>query len=751
MLVDIPKRGVILEMKRIRSYIIIMILIATIIALTTYYIIDHYKETYLEELERNLAENNVEYSNFVENKIGDLMLLVESHGRVFSSNNLVNPPKLSSLCKNINENSSSVSSLYFLYDENGSGVNASGYINVADIGMDLRQRPWYKNAVKSTSVEITSVYIDARKDKPLLTISYALRNGTQLQGVLAADVFLETLHDELQEITTWGSAYTYVLDSTGTVVLHPDKKLLGFTFANATNQQIMTLGVTKESFGNNYLRIWNDDFSKSKEGFVDYFNPDDLKVHAVYKRIPNLEWTVVSAYDLSEINNIISAYDLIGISVSFLLLIIFGAVLYYLLVWSTSRDPVTKTFNTKEMQEVIKKRQSKGGDCISLFIEQRNISSINGRRGVRGGDDVLLQYSKILQRLVRKYGVLATTKSRNFVIIFNDSDWKAAVKLTSEWAKKLDEVSLFINGNTLLIESFLGLTTLRTDNEREIEQELESVETLFAELHQTEVDNPLICYDFDKLMEEKNVEIKLKEELLKAIEEDKVVPFFQPIYDLKSGTVDKFEVLMRIQEGDKFLSPYPYISIAEKYNIIDKVDSIVISKALEYKKRNDLSDAVKLSINISGKVLNDGNFIEKIVAMIDGLNIKRSNITFEVTETQGIRNIAGLTQLVTEYRKAGFEFSIDDFGSGFSAMFYLKHIPANYVKIDGSFIKDINTSEESYHLVNAMISLAKAFNIKTIAEFVEKQEIMEMMVDMGVDYGQGYYFGKPDKVFNFQR
>ncbi|MDV3429180.1 MAG: EAL domain-containing protein, partial [Bacillota bacterium] len=233
--------------------------------------------------------------------------------------------------------------------------------------------------------------------------------------------------------------------------------------------------------------------------------------------------------------------------------------------------------------------------------------------------------------------------------------------------------------------------------------------------------------------------------LEQAIEEDRIVPFFQKIVNIKTGENGKYEVLMRIKSGDEFLSPYPFIVTAEKYNLIDKVDFIMLEKALSYKKRIDIEDKLIFSFNLSGKLLNNREYLNKAKAIIDKYNIKHENIIFEITETENIKNINKLANTIKKYNKENFKFSIDDFGTGYSSIYYLKNINVDYLKIDGSFIKDINEKEENLYLVKSIINMAKAFNTKIVAEFVENQYILKTLNDLGVDFAQGYYFNKPEE------
>ncbi|SHI00776.1 EAL domain-containing protein [Clostridium grantii] len=237
--------------------------------------------------------------------------------------------------------------------------------------------------------------------------------------------------------------------------------------------------------------------------------------------------------------------------------------------------------------------------------------------------------------------------------------------------------------------------------------------------------------------------------LKEAIKEDKLVPFFQPLIDNRTKEIIKYEVLMRIKEGDDYLSPYPFILIAEKNNIIDELDLIILEKALLYKNKIDKTDKLIFSFNLSAKVTNNADYLYKANSIIDKYGIKHENIIFEITETENIENLNEFISIIEEFKSKNYKFSIDDFGVGFSSIEYLKKVPADYLKIDGSFIKDINEKEENLYLVNSIVNMAKAFNIETVAEFVENKEILRIVESLGVDYAQGYYISKPcDKILH---
>lgn len=138
--------------------------------------------------------------------------------------------------------------------------------------------------------------------------------------------------------------------------------------------------------------------------------------------------------------------------------------------------------------------------------------------------------------------------------------------------------------------------------------------------------------------------------------------------------------------------------------------------------------------------------MNKIVKLLDKYQIKYENIIFEITETQNIKDLDRLIHMIGCFKRMGFRFSIDDFGTGFASIQYLKSIPVDFVKIDGSFIKEIE-KEENWYLVKSIVSIAKAFKLSTVAEFVENEKIIDKIQEVDIDFAQGYYVGKPQDHF----
>lgn len=228
-------------------------------------------------------------------------------------------------------------------------------------------------------------------------------------------------------------------------------------------------------------------------------------------------------------------------------------------------------------------------------------------------------------------------------------------------------------------------------------------------------------------------------QLKDAFEKGSIVPFYQPISLNSKDKITKFEALARVIYNSKIIMPDNFIAAAKKAKIYNQITKAMISKVFEDFK--SISNR-QVSINIS----NEDIFSEEIVSfIIDGLNKidYPQNIVFEITESGKIPDYNELKKFTTKVKEYGCKISIDDFGTEYSNISHIANIDADYLKIDGQFIKNIDKSKKNFKLVKSMVTMSKDFEVEIIAEYVENTEILNIIKEIGVDYSQGYYFGKP--------
>lgn len=240
-----------------------------------------------------------------------------------------------------------------------------------------------------------------------------------------------------------------------------------------------------------------------------------------------------------------------------------------------------------------------------------------------------------------------------------------------------------------------------------------------------------------------------KYRLRRALEKEQFKLHFQPIIDLHKNQVIAYEVLLRlIGEDGELVSPSVFLPWAERYGMIREIDRWVMQQALGILSHNGWAHDILLSVNISGQTLTDAEFRRMLSSALERKLIGPGSIALEITETAAVTNLNEAKDFIDTLKTQGPAFALDDFGSGFSSLSYLKHLPVDVLKIDGSFIRDIIHNPVDQELVKFMVAVAKSLNKKTVAEFVENRETLDLLREYGVDYAQGFYIGKPGEFPN---
>jgi EAL domain-containing protein (putative c-di-GMP-specific phosphodiesterase class I) len=231
--------------------------------------------------------------------------------------------------------------------------------------------------------------------------------------------------------------------------------------------------------------------------------------------------------------------------------------------------------------------------------------------------------------------------------------------------------------------------------------------------------------------------------LFNSIEQRKITPYFQPIVATADGEVQAVEILSRIElEGDVVIGANEFVELAEKMHLIHKLDYIVMEKALQEVKRIGFKGMI--FINLSPRALVMNEFIHAVRRIVEESGVEPSRIVFEITERDTIKNISVMEQFINELKLDGFKLAIDDFGSGFSSFHYIKRFPIDFIKIEGEFIANMLQDPRDQAFVHSIAMLAAQLDIRTVAEFVESQEVLEAVTSVGIDLAQGYYTGMPD-------
>jgi diguanylate cyclase (GGDEF)-like protein len=399
-------------------------------------------------------------------------------------------------------------------------------------------------------------------------------------------------------------------------------------------------------------------------------------------------------------------------------------------------DELTNLKNRTSLEDDIK-----DDDFVSIaLIDIDSFDDINELYGFSTGNLVLIEVAKVLNEFAIKYNInvyrfygnvycLADKRMMGFARY--DEFINDLCKLFKNRVIHIEELSLDI-----FINITLGIS---------IAQE-EPIKTAGIALKKAKKNN-MKFFVYNNEIDTKDVIKKSmywREKIKIAIEQNAVVPFYQPIFN-RNNEIVKYETLMRIKdknnEGETiYLSPYLFLDVSIKTKQYLQLSNQVISKAF-----SDLSRTEKqVSLNLSFKDILDIDFIISLDKNLDKIdNEKKERIVFEILESDYITDYSLLEDFVIKYRNQGIKIAIDDFGTGYSNFAHILKIRPNYIKIDGSLIKNINTDKNSYELVKSIIDFSKALNIKVIAEFVHSKEVYESILNLGVDEFQGFYLGEP--------
>ncbi|MCG8669837.1 MAG: GGDEF domain-containing phosphodiesterase, partial [Pseudomonadales bacterium] len=258
----------------------------------------------------------------------------------------------------------------------------------------------------------------------------------------------------------------------------------------------------------------------------------------------------------------------------------------------------------------------------------------------------------------------------------------------------------------------------------------------------------------------KQREMQWASRITQALEENQLVLYRQEITLVDQGANQgiegasessegiHYEILVRLLDGGDEVYPGAFIPAAERYNLMPALDRWVLTHVFRWLNDDQelLANLSEVAINLSGLTLSDDDFPDFLTGLFEQYPISPDKVCFEITETVAVTNLTKTVSFIHAFKQLGCKFSLDDFGSGFSSYGYLKNLPVDYLKIDGAFVKDICDDPIDYAMVESINRIGHVMGKKTIAEFVEAQEILEKLKELGVDYAQGYWITRPQRI-----
>ncbi len=381
------------------------------------------------------------------------------------------------------------------------------------------------------------------------------------------------------------------------------------------------------------------------------------------------------------------------------------------------------------------------------YIDLDQFKVINDTCGHIAGDQLLRSIAGIMLHKIRKHSdTLARFGGDEFILLLEDCDIEQASRIASDICESIQEYRFIYESKTFSIGASIGVAPIASDA-CDLHNALARADSACYMAKEKGRNRIHIYRPDDEEMMHRYGEMHVISQINQACEEDQFALYYQeiqPLKDIEEGL--HFEVLLRMQDGrGGWVAPGFFLPAAERYNIVSKIDRWVVKHVMEWLSahKDELDNLSMCSINLSGLSLGDDQFIPYVEQMIAHYKIPTEKLCFEITETAAISNLAQANAFVKAMRRHGCLFALDDFGSGMSSYAYLKRLDVDFLKVDGLFVRDVLHDPIDRAMVKSINEIGHIFGLKTIAEYVENEEILEEMRLIGLDFIQGYVNGKP--------
>lgn len=416
-------------------------------------------------------------------------------------------------------------------------------------------------------------------------------------------------------------------------------------------------------------------------------------------------------------------------------------------------DPLTGLFNRTEFETRLQHALQicSGQQHALLYLDLDQFKIVNDTCGHVAGDELLKQLAVLLKGLLRDSDTLARLGGDEFGVLLESCALPQAQEIAARILQLIKEFRFVWQDKIFSLGASIGLVMF--DNACQTQSDLMRAADLACYAAKEHGRNRVHVYAADDaLMIQRHGEMEWVARITRALEEDSFVLHQQAIVALQAEhRGPTFEFLIRLKgEDGKLFAPGTFIPAAERYNLMPKIDRWVIEHAFSYLAQSQTSKKLTPEqihfINISGATLSDELFLPYIKKAVERLGVAPQSLCFEITETVAIANFSSAHAFIQEVRNLGCKVALDDFGSGMSSFSYLKTIAADYVKIDGAFVRDMLQDPMDTAIVQAINSIAHTVGLQTIAEFVENAETKAKLSALGVDFAQGYGIHKPEEI-----
>lgn len=418
------------------------------------------------------------------------------------------------------------------------------------------------------------------------------------------------------------------------------------------------------------------------------------------------------------------------------------------LSWEASHDTLTGLVNRRELEKqltlAIESYKNEAIEYILCYLDLDRFKIINDTCGHFAGDELLKQVTNLLQTRVRSSDILARLGGDEFALLLKGCSLEKAETIADNLRQLIKNFRFTWDNKIFSVGVSIGIVSIN----QEIQTITSVINTADVACRTAKSRGRNCVYVYQPSDSKVIEEIGKSQWIIKlnqALTDNSFRLYSQKIISLQSSEKVYHEILLRLaDESGNLISPLAFIPSAERYNLMADIDQWVISNFLKvYSEASKTQSNHLYTINLSAISLKNNQLCDFIGERLSCYNVNPQHLCFEITETTAITNLSQTIKLIEEIKELGCYFAIDDFGSGMISLSYLRNLPVDYLKIDGSFVKHLVNNSINHCLVDCFHRIANVMNMETIAEWVETQEILDILQEIGVDYAQGYAIERP--------
>ncbi|MBP6070452.1 MAG: EAL domain-containing protein [Candidatus Accumulibacter sp.] len=411
-------------------------------------------------------------------------------------------------------------------------------------------------------------------------------------------------------------------------------------------------------------------------------------------------------------------------------------------------DPLTGRVNRQHFQHELERALASARrleqDGALLYLDLDEFRLVNDVSGHQAGDALLRTVADEISNVARASDLLGRLGGDELGVLLHECDRDGAIQVAEKINKRLAEIKCPGLGANHQVSASIGIVVF-SEAKMDVEQLLANADIAMYQAKKKGGAGWHLYSEGEGVHEEMQSRLHWKEMINRSLADGGLVVHYQPILDIRARQVSHYEALVRMRSADGMpIPPGEFMEVAEKTGLIREIDRNVIRQVFDkILALFAVGKDYKFSINLSGVSIDDPGLLSFIRDELSRSPLLPSHVVFEITETAAVSDFSAARTFMNAVRELGCAFSLDDFGVGYSSFNYVKQLPVDYVKIDGSFVRTLVDSPDDQVFVRALAEVARGFGKKTVAEFVEDARALNMLRSFGVDYAQGYFIGKP--------